>query len=416
MKILFISNYYPPYEVGGYEQLCRDVAARLTARGHITAVLTSDWGVASASHPDEPGIYRLLRLQLDFTSRVSPILQFFVFRQQVEVHNRRRLRAVAAQFMPDVIFMWNLEGLPRTIAIEAESVLNNAVAYWLAGYSPAEPDEYWHYWSQPPAKRSAAAPVKALLGAWAKRIMRSEGLPVRPQMRHVAVVSEYLLHKGQAEGILPPHARVIYNGVELEQFVKPVHTDLDGPLRLLQAGRVSDDKGVHTAVEAVGRLVRNYGIDGVHLDIAGSGPAEYEARLQQLIKEYNLEAWVSLLGWRPRERMPELMSQCDVLLLPTTHQEPFARVVLEAMASGLVVVATPTGGTLELLQDESSGLVFSPGDSDHLARQIKRLLTEPRLRQTLAAQGQRLVLERFSLTHMVDEVERLLGEACRTAS
>ena len=56
MKILFVTNYYPPYEVGGYEQLCRDVATRLAHRGHTVQILTSDWRVRKDSPEVEPGI------------------------------------------------------------------------------------------------------------------------------------------------------------------------------------------------------------------------------------------------------------------------------------------------------------------------------------------------------------------------
>jgi len=227
-------------------------------------------------------------------------------------------------------------------------------------------------------------------------------------------VSEYMRRQGIAQRTLPAHARVIYNGVEVDRFYRPVQAHIIGPLTVLQAGRVSADKGVHTAVEAIGRLVHEQGIRDVHLQIAGTGPAAYTASLQQLAKEYGIEDKVSFLGWMPRERMPELMAKCHVLLLPTMIQEAFARVVLEAMASGLVVIGTLTGGTGELLQDGVTGLAFSPGDSHDLARQIRRLLQEPELRQRLATKGQQMVLQRFSLERMVSEVERLLVEACAT--
>jgi len=112
---------------------------------------------------------------------------------------------------------------------------------------------------------------------------------------------------------------------------------------------VSEDKGVHTAVEAIGRLARDYQIRNVHLYVAGSGPAAYQTSLQQIVQQYGIEEMVSFLGWLPRDAMPDLMAKCQGLLLPTIHQEPFARVVLEAMASGLAVV-----GTLTVVQESCS--------------------------------------------------------------
>ena len=410
MKVLFITNYYPPFEIGGYEQLCRDVVERMLVRGHEVQVLTSDHGVGSRPHVDPPYVCRDLRLHIRYNDRMNIPLQFLWRRPRAEAHDRRCLSASVDRFAPDVVFVWNLQGLPRSIALEAEAFSGPGVAYWLAGYSPAEPDEYWLYWTQP-ALKGARTPIKSLLTPYALSVLRSEGKPVRPEMRHVAVVSEYMLRKGIGDGTLPDHARVIYNGVEIERFFKPVSNDLSETLNLLQAGRVSADKGVHLAVEAIGHLARVRGIRNVKLHIAGSGPAEYLAELQKSVAHYDIGDQVSFLGWLPRESMPDLLSRCQVLLLPTIHQEPFARVVLEAMAGGLAVIGTLTGGTGELLEEGITGLTFSPDDSGGLAGQIERLALDPGLRRRIATEGQQMVCERFSLEHMVDEVEGLLREA-----
>lgn len=410
MRILIISNLYPPYERGGYEQLCRDVAERLAARGHTVQVLTSTHGLDGGPVPVEPGIERALHLSPKFGTRLGEGWEFVFGRRQAERHNARVTRAAVQAFRPDVIFVWNVQRLPRSITLEAEAAPDPAVAYWLAGYSPAEPDEYWAYWQIRPGNRAVRA-AKRLLASAAFATMRREGKPVYPKMRHVAVVSAFMRDKGIADGTLPLHARVIYNGVEIEHFYRPVQTELAGPLGLLQAGRVSEDKGVHTAIESIGLLAREHHLRTVHLHVAGSGPAAYLAHLKHLVGQYGVEDMVSFHGWLPRERMPELMAQCQVLLLPTVNHEPFARVVLEAMASGLAVVGTLTGGTGELLQPGVTGLAFAAGEGHDLAKQIARLLSDPGLRVRVATQGQQMVCERFDLERMVDAVEGLLNEA-----
>ena len=158
-----------------------------------------------------------------------------------------------------------------------------AVAYWLAGYTPAEPDLFWRYWTQPPGKRAFLESIKGVLRRAALAQMRREGKPVRPQMRHVAVVSEYMRRKGLAENTLPAHTEVIYNGVETDSFYRPVPPpDAPPPINLLLAGRVSPDKGIHVAVEAVGSLAQARPQRDFRLIIAGSGPADYLEQLQRL--------------------------------------------------------------------------------------------------------------------------------------
>jgi hypothetical protein len=71
VRILFISNYYPPYELGGWEQLAEQIAQRLAGRGHVTAVLTSRHRRYETSAP-EPGVYRLLHPESDDIHHYHP--------------------------------------------------------------------------------------------------------------------------------------------------------------------------------------------------------------------------------------------------------------------------------------------------------------------------------------------------------
>lgn len=409
MRILVVSNYYPPYEVGGYEQLCRDVCHRLQARGHQITVLTSVRGVSDQASPTEPGIHRLLHEQISLDAPV--MTQFFRQRRQRDQHNLVSFHQVVGKAGPDVIFLWNLENLGRTLASAAEGLPNTGVAYWLASRSPAEPDVYWDYWNSPGRTRRATI-FKSLLRPLALRLLASEYQSQCLRMNYVGVVSEYMREWLVDKGALPPTARVIHNGVELDLF--PWHErpwDRHKPLRLLQAGRVSEDKGVHTTVEAMNLLVHRLGLSEMKLVVAGSGPDAYRARLAELVRSFDIEDQVEFTGWLAREQMPALMAACDVLILATLQNEPLARVVLEAMASGLVVVGAVTGGMAEVLQEGVTGLTFAPGSADDLAQQIARLLQIPTLPHDLTRMARILVRDEFSLDHMVDQCEHLLIEA-----
>ncbi len=409
MRILSVSNYYPPFEVGGYEQLCRDVARRLTARGHVVAVLTSNRGREGQETDEEITVHRTLVIQPQSGLRIGPAVQSFITRPFVEAQNRRALLRLVAHFRPDVIFVWNLQGLPQELAVDAETRTQAAVAYWLAGYTPAEPDSFWKYWTAPAHGSTLLRGSKQIVAKLAVAQMRLEGKPVQPMMRHAAVVSEYMRQKCVAEDTLPADARIIYNGVELDQFV-PVQREFDGRLRLLVAGRVSEDKGIHTAIMAVKTLV-SQGVTGISLDIVGAGPDSYLDHLRSLIVSGGVESFVQLRDWVDRSAMPCLMANSDVLILPSVYPEALPRVALEAMAAGLVVVATPVGGTQEIVEHNISGLLFRPGDAADLAKAINRLLSEPALSARLAAEGRQRVVSRFSLDNMVDGVERLLQDA-----
>jgi glycosyltransferase involved in cell wall biosynthesis len=176
-------------------------------------------------------------------------------------------------------------------------------------------------------------------------------------------------------------------------------------LFLLYAGRLTHEKGAHTAVEAVGRLATEHGWQNVRLLLVGSGPKDYETYLYHLRSSLKIEGQVEIRKWVPREEMPNLMRQFDVLVLPSIIEEALPRIVQEAMATGLVVVGTLTGGTREILVDGVNGLAFAPGDAQGLVAQIVRLAAGPGLRQELSRAGRQMVEERFSLPKMVDQLE-----------
>lgn len=210
-------------------------------------------------------------------------------------------------------------------------------------------------------------------------------------------------------GLPVQHARIIHGGTDIGRFLGVVKRDYrSGQLRLLYAGQLVRHKGVHTAIEAMARLVNRQGIFQISLTLIGSGHPDYEAFLHDLIEKEGLNDFVKFHKPVSKYGMPVVLQQHDVLIFPSIYEEPLARVTQEAMVSGLVVVGTTTGGTNEILKDGETGLTFSPGDADGLAEQITRLIVDPGLCSRLAQAGHRTVMENFTLDKMAKEIETYL--------
>jgi len=220
-----------------------------------------------------------------------------------------------------------------------------------------------------------------------------------------ARVRELLIEAG-----LPiQHARIIHGGTDVERYlVVRKRDDRSGRLKLLYAGQLVQHKGVHTAIEAMARLVQKVEVDRITLTLVGSGHPDYEAYLHDLVERERLHEFVIFHKSVSKEEMPAIFQQFDVLIFPSIYEEPLARVTQEAMASGLVVVGTTTGGTEEILRDGETGLTFAPKDADDLAEQINRLIVDPDLYCRLAQAGRQTVVENFTLDKMVDEIEEYL--------
>lgn len=402
MRILVISNYYPPVEIGGWEQLTRDVSDELARRGHQLQVLTSNHKAQAISRP-EPTIARQLHLQ-------SPQPFHYQARSTLQArgHDRQNnimLAAWVSRFQPDLIFINGLWNVSPRLALAAEQLLPGRVVYYMASPWPVEPDVHAVFWADPAGRIWRRWPKK-VLGAILKPIF----LPRFPALafQHVLCVSGYIQNMMVNQvGVPRPNTQVVYNGIEPELFTVPkvvgqgcnLAWDTARPgLRLLYAGQIRADKGLHTAIEALGQHPYS-------LTIVGGGSPGYIQQLQDRVHQLGLEEVVTFRGQVSREEMPAIFAAHNVLLFPSIWPEPLARVVQEAMACGLVVIGTTTGGTPEILQDGHNGLTFAAENSAELAAKIGHLAANPSLAQTLATNARQTIETRFTFSRMVDQLE-----------
>lgn len=411
LRILGLSNFYPPYARGGYEQWCEEVTETLRARGHDVAVLTSKYGVDGNEYPRSPGVHRELRLEMQLESRGNAI-RFFTSRRADERKNLDCVRRRIAEFAPDSVLIWGMWNVHRSVAALVEQLMPNRVAYYIGDYWPTLPSQFKPYWESPARSRLAEV-VKTPLRAAALRAIAREPRPVL-RLKHAMFPTAFMRDELARRGIQPEHVTVVYGAIDTRLYTDSggsgqPHAD-SSALRLLTAGRLTEDKGVHTAIEALATLVHGRGLGGLQLAIVGSGDASYERRLRDLATTLEVDRYVSFLGAHPKEAMPTVYRGADVFLFTSIWPEPFGRVVVEAMASGLVVVGTATGGASEILADEETALVFEPGDAAGLADRIERLARHLPLRQRLAECGRERAVDRFDIQRMTSEIEGFLEQ------
>jgi glycosyltransferase involved in cell wall biosynthesis len=204
-------------------------------------------------------------------------------------------------------------------------------------------------------------------------------------------------------GVLARRTQVVYNGVAgpPEPPAVPTRTTTD-PLRLALVGRLSPRKGSDVALEAVARLVAD-GRD-VTIDLAGTAFPGYEWFTDQLTAraaEPDLAGRVRLLGYVP-DRWSTLAA-ADVVLVPS-RAEPFGNTAVEAMLAARPVVVSATQGLVEIVTDDSTGLLAPVADPDALADAIARLADDPALATRLATAGREEALRRFGVPRYAQEL------------
>jgi len=202
----------------------------------------------------------------------------------------------------------------------------------------------------------------------------------------------------------------ISHGVDIERFRRPARRDRGHPPRLLFVGRLQYGKGVPYLIEAAD-LLRSAGRD-FHLDLVGEGPEAGEIRSS--IERKGLGDRVSLRGAAGHEEVAGHFARADVLILSSEvrhdgGREGLSNVVLEAMASGVPVVATRVSSIEEAVEDQVSGLLVPQKNPAALAAAVGRLLDDPGLAERMAQIARRVVEERFDRRSCAHSFAALFG-------
>jgi glycosyltransferase involved in cell wall biosynthesis len=191
----------------------------------------------------------------------------------------------------------------------------------------------------------------------------------------------------------------VYSGVDLNAFseAKPAeHLPGDQP-RVVMIGRLADGKGHEVLLDAIESLAEW----NCSVCIVGDGP-KYDT-LEYQIEERGLSEQVFLMGFR--DDVPRILAASDILVLPS-FREGTPRVITEAMATGLPVVATDIAGIPEQVVNGKTGYLIPTGDSRALAEQLEKLLADSELRDRMGRRGLERT-ERFSVESMVRELNEV---------
>lgn len=231
------------------------------------------------------------------------------------------------------------------------------------------------------------------------------------------VVNSYYLKRATARrlgiGDSSFPATVIYPGVDLRRFgAQSSGGSLPRPLRLIFVGRVIQLKGVAVLIEAVSQLVCR-GIP-VRLTIVGRTPPwerSYGLRVHQASRTLPIE-WKGFVS--PR-RLPKLLTNHDLLVLPSQRREAFGLVNLEAMAAGLPVIGSRVGGIPEVVTKDSGVLVDDYHSPTAFANAIAQLVQKPQLYRKLKAGATKRSKE-FTWQNTASNFERLYQELSASRS
>jgi glycosyltransferase involved in cell wall biosynthesis len=236
-------------------------------------------------------------------------------------------------------------------------------------------------------------------------------------------VSEAVARQLEAQKLLPPNRiKVVRNGIEVEQFIKARR--LSDPVSLRRSWGFPDDclvvgtvgelnplKGHDIFLRAAAEVVSSN--PQSRFVIVGGDPSREAAtlrRLERLASDLNLTDQIRLLG--QVDEVAPLLAAMD-LFVSASQTESFGLAIVEALASGLPVVATETEGAGEIIELNETGFLVPVGQPAALAKAINRLVSDGDLRLRMGQAAYRAASERFQLDKMVDSIERIYEKSVR---
>jgi glycosyltransferase involved in cell wall biosynthesis len=239
--------------------------------------------------------------------------------------------------------------------------------------------------------------------------------PIFRAAREVTVISSPLVDRVRRLGVTAGRITVLPMPLSADRFEHGPDAGREEG-RLLFVGRLIERKGAEFAIRALAELRRRG--RGARLTVAGDGADR--PRLEALVRELGLSGVVELAGALSHDAVAERYRTASVLLMPAVtdwkgEQEGFGMVLVEAMASGLPVVATRSGGIPDVVTDGATGLLVPERDATALAGAVARLLDDPALAERLAASARADLDARFSPAAIARGFEAVYRRAMEAA-
>lgn len=410
MKILFISNLYPPNAVGGYERLCFDMAEALAAKNHGISVLTSCYGGRSEHYPGQH-VDRSLQLLADATDIYKAYTASEDQKDAVNAHNAAVLERKLAEVRPDILFVWNLFFLDRSFlqviqAAGCRSVFLLTDNWLILFLRPGSWYRYYH--GDVLSSRSRTAAIRAGLG-WLQARIRRKNLPVHGE---AIFPSRFMQALYGGAGFRFRRTALIPHGVRLMQHENGEFRDRTamvekGWMHLLFAGRIVEMKGVHTILEALPEVIRELPKTRIRLTVLGEArDKQYVKKIEAMIQRLHLDGKIAFQPPVQESDLFGVFQAHDIFLFPSLY-EPFSLTLIHALASGIPVVASDVGGNKEIVLPGRTGLLFSRGNPRSLALAVLDLAGKPNLRRAVSVEARKTAQE-FTFQRMVQQVEAYL--------
>jgi len=405
MKIILSTDYFPPY-IGGAANHVKLLANRLSLEGHEVLIVTRkvspslvpSFYSTKLEMPSAVHFIRATFLDID-PPLADPFLMFGLFQY-------RKLLKTA-----DIIHCHGTDALSYCLLKGSTSppLLCSIHDFWpicvrrdlMSSKNTGEVPHNCKYCIYKQADYRFNLLGKSFLltntvGNVANILRRCNMALLDDHVDRFVAVSDYVKTCLVKEGFSESKIDVVYNWVDVDAFRRNIETRgfrLSGLHRLAFIGNLHINKGLHILIRALPFLRKQLG--EFLLTVVGEGP--HMSYFQRLAHKLGVDDVTEFTGRLPNIPLRKLLVKSSALIVPSIWPEPCPTVILEAMASGVPVVAAEIGGIPELVSDSHTGLLFRPGDPYDLCEKVASLLSDQNRLLLMRDKSVRRARERFDI-------------------
>jgi len=406
MRILVITNLYPPHHVGGYELRCREVVTGLHRLGHDLRVLTGRYRSAAAAEAD-PLVHRCLHLTWGPPYPPENLVGLLT----AEAADRHALADLIDDFQPEIVDVWGMEFASQSL-----------VAALLASRVPVLLT-LEDIWLQDAWTRDPLCQLTRLADNWqVPKPPAVAGLcfagPPAPGDTPIRFTSQALADRYTAGGLKARIAGVRLAGIDLSALGHLLDAPDPPPLVLVSVGQLTASRGQADLIAAAGRAAARAGQScPLVLRIIGAGQESYTRELRRLAESHTSKYFqVDFRGPLPPDRVADFYAGGHLFVHASRLPEGLPRVLMEAMAAGLAVIATNTGGQRDILEAGRWGPLVPPNDPPALENAILDALNNWPAWRDRARQARQYAREHFDLRVYVQGHADDLADAAKVGT
>lgn len=399
VNLILCSNFYPPFFVGGAEVIAHEQARYLQKLGCRVTVFCG-------RHDEAKPRYSLERDRHDGIAVIRVILHAEDYQLGQNFYKPSvdaRFNTLLEEVQPDVVHFHNLVGLSLgLIQCASQRQIRTVMTF----------HDHWGFCSKNTLLKSG----EQVCQDFSRCSECQPELWETPQHRtHIRMrndylarslaqvdcfvsPSEYLASAYTKAGIPQDRLRVISYGIDFERF-SAIKKEIAGAKRTVQftfVGHLGFHKGVHVVMDALQRLHQQRHLGStLQMNIVGVG--EMEAELKQFVQAEGLEACVHLWGRIDHRQIDQVYEKTDVLVTSSIWPENEPVTILEAMSTGIPVLASNLGGNLNLVEPGKTGELAEVGSGQSLAEKMLELAQNPDTIRRMGEQAQaRMSQDTFS--------------------